>query len=278
MPRRSAHLPDALVRLAPDLRELLQHGALDGPGLVILRQPAAPRLVEGAHHLAVDVELALPVRGVADPHRRRAREPGQPIRLPLVEAALAREPVHDLQLVGRARHGAHEPVAPRLRFLEVAAVHQGEQRHRRIAQPAIAVVPIAGAADPFRQGGGGGRHDAAGRSVGETLQRDQRTAHRLLPMRRHRAVLGHRMAARAPLRPERLRVGERQRRVDRVGNGEMRGRIGQHERDGLAGRDRELRTPSSCPRRAGPRSCASPPCPGPRWRAGCRRRAGSPRG
>ena len=69
---RSPHLPQPVVRLAPGVFEVVQHALLHGPGLAALRDTAEPRLVKHAHHLAVDVELDLAGRGVADPDGFRA--------------------------------------------------------------------------------------------------------------------------------------------------------------------------------------------------------------
>ena len=70
------------------------------------------RLVQHVHHLAVDVELELLVRRVADPHRPRAGVPRQPVELLLGDAALAADPVEDLRLRGIAADRAQQPVAP----------------------------------------------------------------------------------------------------------------------------------------------------------------------
>ncbi len=66
---RSADLPDALVRLAPDRRQVLEQGLLQGPARGLRRQPGAAGLMRRVHGLAIDVELELAVRGIADPHR-----------------------------------------------------------------------------------------------------------------------------------------------------------------------------------------------------------------
>ena len=50
-------------------------------------------------------------------------------------------------LRGLARDRAQQPVAPGVRLVVVARVHQREQRQRRIAQPAEAIVPVADAAE-----------------------------------------------------------------------------------------------------------------------------------
>ena len=100
-------------------------------------------LVERLGDLAVDVELQLRRGGVADPHRPRPLVAGQPLELPLVEAPLAGDPVHDLQLAGIAGDRPQQPLAPRLGLVAVARPQHREQRQRRVAEPAEAVVPVA---------------------------------------------------------------------------------------------------------------------------------------
>jgi hypothetical protein len=59
--------------------------------------------------------------------------------------------------------------------LAVPRVHESEQGHRRIPQPAEAIILIARAADLLRQRRCRRRHDAASRRIGQRLQGDQRT-------------------------------------------------------------------------------------------------------
>ena len=67
--------------------------------------------------------------------------------------APAVEPIHHLQRPARFQftaalfHPAHE----RLRFLRVAQPHQRIERERGVADPGVAIIPIALAADIFRQ-------------------------------------------------------------------------------------------------------------------------------
>ena len=69
MPRPAAHLPETLIGLSPDLGEVLEHRALERPLLNARVEPTAARLVQRIHHLAEDIELQLPVRGIADTNR-----------------------------------------------------------------------------------------------------------------------------------------------------------------------------------------------------------------
>jgi hypothetical protein len=57
--------------LAPDLLELLDQRPLERASPSPLAEIALAGLVQRVHHLAIDVELQLAVRGVADAHRAR---------------------------------------------------------------------------------------------------------------------------------------------------------------------------------------------------------------
>ena len=87
VPALAAPLPDAVIGLVPDLGEMFQHRAFQSPALVVELQFGHARLVKGVDQLAVDVELQLRMRGIADPDRPRAFIAGQPIRLPFQAAA-----------------------------------------------------------------------------------------------------------------------------------------------------------------------------------------------
>ncbi len=79
MAARAADLPQALVGLVPVRLDEVDEGPLERPGVPLVPQAGAAGQVEGVHHLAVDVELALAVRRcVADAHGRGALVAGQP--------------------------------------------------------------------------------------------------------------------------------------------------------------------------------------------------------
>ena len=93
------------------------------------------------------------------------------------------------------------------RLVVVAGVHQREQRQRGVAQPAVAVVPVARAAELLRQRRRGRRDDAAGGRVGQRLERDQRAHHGLVPfavrLRRARPLAPERLGVRRATHPDR---------------------------------------------------------------------------
>ena len=82
MLRRAAHFPDAAIGALPHLGDVLGQGALQRPALLGRDQAAFARLLEGVHHLAIDVELELLVGGVADAHRLGVGVARQPIDHP----------------------------------------------------------------------------------------------------------------------------------------------------------------------------------------------------
>src|SRR5262245_56710448 len=146
----AADLPDPVVRLAPRLGEMVEQPQLQLPRVRIEGKPVLARLVEAVEYLAVDVELELVARGVADAHRLRALVTVEPRQLELAEAPLAGDAVHDLDVGRVTRDCTDQPAPPLARLVRVVAVEQREQRQRRVTQPAIAVVPVAHRAYPLR--------------------------------------------------------------------------------------------------------------------------------
>ena len=68
----AARLPDPLVGLVPVLADPVHDPYDRDPGVVVERRSVLVVEVERVDELAVDVELELLGRAVADPHRRRA--------------------------------------------------------------------------------------------------------------------------------------------------------------------------------------------------------------
>ena len=131
---------------------------------------------------AEDVELDLAVGRVADPDRPRAGVAGQGVDDglgPELEPVDRVERVQPLRVAAGALDAAVDPAQQRLGLLERAEVDQRPRGHRRVAQPAVAVVPVADAAELLRQRRGRRGEDRAGRLVAEPAQR-QRAAQHLL--------------------------------------------------------------------------------------------------
>src|SRR5271156_2309668 len=145
-------LPDALVRLSPDVLEVQNERAFQRPGRVAGGETGAARNVKGVEHFAIDVELELCDRPIADSDRLRAFVARHPWNFEFLEPPFARYTVEYLQVVGRPGDRAQEPFVPRLRLVENAGPNQRIKGERRVSEPAISIVPIARAAQFFGQG------------------------------------------------------------------------------------------------------------------------------
>jgi len=146
---------------------------------------------------------------------------------------LAGDRIHDLDAVQRAGDRTEEPFPPGARVFVIAGIHQRDQREGGVAQPAKPVVPIALATQPLRQRGGWRRNDAAGRKMGERLERDQRALRRLRPFPGRFGDVG-------PGAPERLGLAQGFGSVDHARQCAISRTIGQNEGDGLSRRNSEL--------------------------------------
>ena len=187
-----------------------------------MAEPGLARLMQRVHHFAENIELQLVMRRVADAHRLRVGVARQPRHFPFGQPPLAANAVHDLNLARTAGRRAQEPVAPHLRLVVVAAVHQRQQRQRRVAQPAVAVVPVAHAANTFRQRRGRRRHHAAGRRIGQRFQRNKRTHHRFV-------IRSGNLVAATPFEPIFFGRDQLRRDIDRLRNVLVRERVRQAE-------------------------------------------------
>ena len=222
VPPRPAHLPDALVRLPPEFLEKRDERPLELPGRRVWGNARLQRQVHRVHYLAVDIELELVDGGIPDPHGSGALVTGQPRQLEFGQPPFAGGTIHDLQVPRIAGHRPQQPVAPRQRLLGIAADEKRIEREGRVPQPAVAIVPVADAADLLRQRGGRGRDDAPRRCERQRLQGDQGTHDFVGPV----AVIG---ATPAPLLPPRAGVFHRRADVDRRRR-LVRGVPGQQER------------------------------------------------
>jgi hypothetical protein len=110
--------------------------------------------LSGAEQLAVDVELPLPPRAVADPDRAAVPPPGQVRQFPFGQVPLATDAEHDLQVrpVLQLGGGGVGKEGEELASLVRAGCHpQSPHGEAGIADPGVAVVPVALAADGLRQ-------------------------------------------------------------------------------------------------------------------------------
>ena len=115
---RRPHLPDPFVGLVPDLRDVIDHGLHQRPGVRIGLHPRHPSHPHGVHEFARDVQLELVGGAVAETHGGGPLVAGEPGQLHLRQSPGPVDAVHDLQLVGVAGDGSQQPVAPRPRFVK----------------------------------------------------------------------------------------------------------------------------------------------------------------
>src|SRR6185437_1735870 len=202
----AAYFPDSLVGIGPDRLEMVEQRALDPPSPLVLAQAAESRLIERVHELAVDIELQLGVRRVADADGAGTLIAGQPRYLPLRQPPLAGDGIHDLKLVGTAGNRAKEPITPCPRLVVIPCSHQRKQGQRSVANPAEAIVPVPGAADLFGQRSRGGRDDAPAGPKRQRLQGNERAQ----DMARIRPG---RLASAGPIPPEPIAVFQQMIRI-----------------------------------------------------------------
>ncbi len=124
-------------------------------------------------HHPPHVVLALVVGAVADPHRARALVAGQVVERPLGNVALAPDAVHDLQRLLALGDVGHE-VEEVVRLPVEAERVQPPEHEARVADPAVAVIPVALAAGRLGQRRRGRRDEGAGGRVGQALERQRR--------------------------------------------------------------------------------------------------------
>jgi len=171
--RIAADLPDALIGVA---------GVLDG-GVDQRRQPLpdgtddlgralSEMHVDRVEEHAPDVVLVLVPCPVADPDR-----PGRPPSREVVEELLGEilapvDAVHDLQgeVTGLADQRLEEEREVLHRLPGETEAVERAQHERRVADPRVAIVPVALATRSLGQGRGGRGHDGAGRRVAEALE------------------------------------------------------------------------------------------------------------
>ena len=143
------------------------------------RRPSSPArgLIRGVEHLAVDIELklgraALPIRT------------GRDLRIPAATPARSssrRSPAMPYTIctsAGVAGHRPHQPFAPGQRLVPVTGVQHRQERQGRVTQPAVAVVPVAHAADPAPAARSSARPRSRRSEVGERLEHQQRRSPR----------------------------------------------------------------------------------------------------
>src|SRR5580698_4102369 len=225
--------PDAFVGTLPDGLKVVEQKHEDAGVFGGVAIHTVESMEEGVEQFAVDVELDLRGCRVADANGARIFVSGEPVEFPLDELTLAFESVHDLDLVGTAGDGAEQPVLPGDSFFVVAGGGHGEKGEGSVAQPAVAVVPVAHAADGFRQRCGDGGDETAGGTKGHGLEGDKRALDLV-------GVLALVLEARGPVGPEVLGVAQGVFGADGFGIGPVGSAIREGEPDALALADSEV--------------------------------------
>ena len=169
----AANFPDAVVGIVPVRFEEFEQHALERPRLDVLFEPGGTRERQRIDHFSIHVELKLRRGLVADSHRLRPAKSRQPRQLQLRKLPFAADAVEHLQILRTARRRAQQPFAPCACFVAIAGQQQRIQRERRIAKPAVAIVPVAHAAELFRQRCRRRSDDAARGRVRHRLQHDE---------------------------------------------------------------------------------------------------------
>ena len=122
---------------------------------------------------APHVVLVLAVRAVPDPHRPRALVAREVVERELGDLALAVDRVHDLEVLGARLRDVGDEVEEVVRLPVEPERVEAPQHERGVADPGVAVVPVALPARRLGQRRGGGRHERAGRRVRQPLQRER---------------------------------------------------------------------------------------------------------
>ena len=190
MLRLAARLPDPLIGFAPACDGALRLRLDDRPEPPREALAAAGVKQHGVQRRAVDVVLPLIECAVPDPHGTGAGVSREVVTRGLGQITTPVDPVHDLQrsILVELEVGdeLHELVRLPVQVEEMKRL-QGEGG---VADPGVAVVPVALAARGLRQRRGQRRDGRPGRHVGEALDRQRRALDRLPP-----AVVDHRAPA-----------------------------------------------------------------------------------
>src|SRR2546423_13950605 len=174
--------------------------------------------VDGVEDRAPHVVLHLLEGRIADADGPRAFVTGEVVDRPLHELVLAADAVHDLQVLLARGHGGHE-VEEVVRLAREAERVETPQPEGAVADPGVAVVPVALAADRLGQRGGGRCEQRARRAVRQPLQRQSAALEKALPwvLRKLAAVDPLPPVIRRPLHTlERLLSGRRSRMLGPV--------------------------------------------------------------
>src|SRR5262249_43940115 len=149
-PARRTHFPDAVIRITPLAGGGFDQSAEPFPQLFINLAAMLRPFVSAIENLAVDVVLNLLGRRVAPSRRTLTTIPSDPLVCSLRGRAGAVE-VIDRFGTAAALYRVQRPTEKPQRLLRAADAIERVNRERRVAQPRVAIIPVALAADHFRQ-------------------------------------------------------------------------------------------------------------------------------
>ena len=169
----TACLPDALFRRVPVGHQPVHHLAELCPALMTHAPGSLVGVIDRVHQLAVNVELTLVGSSISNTHRAGSTPALEVVERVLVEIAGAVDSVHDPER--RAAFGMVEdplpcPAQKLDRFVAIPEGNQGIHGEAGVADPGVAVVPIALASDELRQSRRQGSDGRPRRGIGEHPQ------------------------------------------------------------------------------------------------------------
>jgi hypothetical protein len=229
----SPRLPYPLIRLPPDSAQMIDQRRLQrrcrNPYLIVGLRSSQQR----RRHLSKYIQLKLIRRRIPNPHRRRSPITRKPIRNPFCQLPLSINSIDRLNLIRRTRSSSQQPLPPRNRLIYITRLHQHQQRKRRIAQPAVSIIPVARSPHSLRQRSRHRRDNSSRWPIRQSLQCNQRPFYGLcirstifIPLR--------------PSFPESARLHQRLTRIDSLRQLLQRRPVRQRERHPLALRKRKL--------------------------------------
>ena len=140
--------------------------------------------INRVHQFAIDIQLDLIERLIAHPHRLGAAVAAQVVEGGFRQFLATVDAVQDVdlgRLAAAVADPAPEPAHIGVGFLDETQAHERIDGERGIADPGIAVVPVAFAAGRFRQPERGRGDDGAVFARGQEFQRQGRAVDHLAP-------------------------------------------------------------------------------------------------
>src|SRR5919109_2864987 len=229
----AAHFPNPFVGREPFAADKINQRLLKCPAGFVRLQSLATSNVKRVDDFTDDVQLQLIVGRISHPNRTRIFVPWQPRQFDLRQTPFSHHSINRAYLRRLTRSGTEDPVAPRLRFLGVTARRQSVEHKRRVAQPTKTIVPIAHAAELLGKRRGHRSHDPASRSIGESLECNQRADNVFPPFASIGAALG-------PVSPPIDCAAEFLYRISLHRRWPMGRKPGEREWNALASRNREI--------------------------------------